>query len=451
MSARALVMGFASVLVSASPSLAQTLKQALTSGYNSNPGLAAERAGQVALDEAVPQALAGLRPTITVTADIGATQSRLDPGGLDNRSPRGAGVALTWPVFDGFQTQNRTREARASVEAGRAGLENTEQKLFTDIAAAYGDVVRDRAIVVLQNQNVGFLKRQLYSTTRRQSLGDLSRTDVAQARSRWNQARTAVARARAGVEASQAAYLQLVGAKPGRLASKKASGAHLPATLEVALQLADQNNPAIRQARQTARAARHNVEAQKGALLPSVNVQAKYDFDAQTSRSYNWSDERSVTLNVSVPLYAGGLNHSRVRQAGALATKRQFELEDLRRKTAGTVIALWQNWKAARQRIKFAKNTVAAAKTAVRGVKVEAKVGQRTVIDVLDAQREQVFAQIELAKSRRDALVFSYDLLAAIGGGTARQLDLPVQIYDAQANLARVQTGWAGLSGLGLP
>ena len=441
----------AGALVLPSPVFAQSLKEALASGYDTNPGLAAEQAGQVALDEAVPQALAGLRPTITVTAEIGATQSILSPGGTDNRSPRGAGVSLTLPLFDGFQTPNRVREARASVEAGRAGLDNAEQRLFTQIVAAYGDVVRDRRIVALQDQNVGFLKRQLYSTTRRQALGDLSLTDVAQARARWNQAKAAASVARAAREASQSTYLQLVGTKPGRLSVKSAPRAQLPATLEVALQQADRHNPAIIKARQTAKAARFNIEAQKGALLPSVSLQAKYDYDKGTARSYDWSDERSVMLNVSVPLYSGGVNYSRVRQAAALATQRELELEDLRRKTASTVITLWRKWKAARQRIKFAKNSVAAAKVAVRGVKVEAKVGQRSVIEVLDAQRERVFAQIELERSRRDALVFSFDLLAAVGASTARQLDLPVEFRDDQANLRRVETGWAGLSGLGLP
>lgn len=438
------------MLAFSSASTAQTLEEAFVRAYETNPALAAQRAGQAALDEAVPQALAGLRPSITVTAKTGFTQSRLNPGDLDNRSPRGVGVSLTVPLFDGFQTQNRGREADANVRAGLYALDDAEQNMFSEIAGAYGDVVRDRRVAALQRQNVGFLKRQLYSTTRRQALGDLSRTDVAQARSRLNQAKAAASQAQATLAGSQANFLQLVGTEPGQLAAAPKVWSRLPATLEVALQLADQNNPAILRAIETARAARHNVAAQKGALLPSVSVQAKYDLNEQTSSSYDWSDERSVMLNVSVPLYAGGVNYSRIRQAAAQAMQRELELEDLRRKTVSTVTALWRNWQAARQRITLARNTLAAAKTAVTGVKVEAKVGQRSVIDVLDAQRERVFAEIELERSRRDALVYSFQLLAAIGDGTANRLGLPVPLYDTQANLRRVRTGLAGLSGIGL-
>lgn len=413
------------------PALSQTLNEALTRAFAGNPGLDAERARQRADEENIKLERAKRLPDISLDAYRGGEQSRLNSASPTSKTDSdGYSLTLTQPLFRGFQTRNGTRRAKAEVRAGGAQLHNREQSVLLDAATAYMDVVQDRKIVKLRRGNVRSLQGELKASRARYNAGDLSKTDVAQARTRLFEGKADLAQAQADVDASEASFEAIVGQPPGALTTPRAPRGMLPPTLEAALGVAESTSPAIIGALHQQEAARRAKREAYGALLPSLSLELSHGIDNNPSEVIDKEQVSSLFVRLKMPLYRGGELRSRVRQTRARETGASYEVTDSRRRTRADVIDAWKQLHAARARIKAARQQVRAAREALKGVRIEVNVGERALFEVLDAQRELINGEVALARAQRDHVVSGYVLLAATGRLTALYLNLPVDYPD---------------------
>jgi TolC family type I secretion outer membrane protein len=450
----ALISG-AVVAGSAQAVLAESIYEALANAYSGNPTLKAERARQRATDEQVPQALSGWRPSVVANGQLSVQVDDVDNNGIfgnddpDTTVPGRMSIGLQQPLFRGFKTVEGVKQAESTVKAGRQNLLAVEQQVLFGTAQAYMNVLRDRQIVAYRSRNVAALREQLRGADERFKVGEVTKTDVAQANARLNLAQADLAQARASLAASTANYQRLVGHKPGKLTYPKLP--KLPKTLDVALDVAKKTNPNILAASFIADASRHAVEVAKGDLLPTVSLEAEavaqaidLSRDSGFGSGGEYQQQASLTGVVRIPLYEAGRVHSAVRQAKQTASQRQIQILEQGRAVREAVTASWNFVVESRAQIEAARAQVSAASLALDGVKQEALVGSRTTLDVLDAEREVTEAQIGLVQAERDLIVAGYQLLGSMGRLTARNLALKVDYYDPEANYQRVRDKWWG-------
>ena len=453
----------AALLCAASPlaigvARADTLEGALTLAYQNNPSLNAQRAGVRATDENVPQALAGYRPKISITATGGeqslstTTKSPASTGGSTwstssgYNSPFSTGLTLTQTLFNGFQTANRTRQAEAQVLSARATLANTVQSVLLNAVTAYMNLLRDTAILDLQRRNVEVLQEQLRQTRDRFNVGEVTRTDVAQAESSLAAGRSQVLTAEANFAASQATYRQVIGINPGKLAPGTPVDRFSPKTLPASVSLGIGTNPSVAAAQYTVDAALRQVKVAEGALLPNLSVQGSVNKSflgvgqLSTMESYN----ASVLGTLTVPVYQGGSEYSLIRQAKETLGQQRLNLDVTRDQVRQSVVQAWGQLEAAKANIEATQAQVQAAEIALNGVREEARVGQRTTFDVLTAQQTLVNARVSLVTAQHDRVVASYTLLASVGRLSPEVLGLHVQVYRPQVHYEQVRDAWAG-------
>ncbi|VAW10153.1 Type I secretion outer membrane protein, TolC family [hydrothermal vent metagenome] len=440
------------VVPAASPAVADTLRDALAQAYANNPELGAERAQLRATDEGVPQALSGYRPNISAALDYGGKRSNSitfqGPVRLKSSTythPRGYSVSITQNVFDGFRTRNRTAQAEANVQAGRGILLNTEQNVLLSAATAFLDVRRDMAIVRLRTSNVEVLREEVKSTRARFDVGELTRTDVAQADARVSRAISELSAGRADLATSRAVYEQIVGRAPGRLAAPPNMVSRLPRSVQSAYQIAQDDHPAIRSALFTVEAGDRNVDAITGEFLPTVSVEGTYSDRWEAAGPESSSDATTIMGRLTIPIYQAGAVSSRLRAAKQTNTQRRLEVENIRNQVRASVSSAWAGLKATRAQIVADNQQVRAAGVALDGVRQEASVGQRTTLDVLDAQQEALNAQVTLEITRRNEQVATFNLLAAIGQLNADAMGLAVARYDPAVNYDNVRGKWFGI------
>ena len=463
-----LVIAFLVVTVFAGPASAETIEQALADAYLINPVLNAERARLRATDEQVALAKSGLRPFISASGDTAfqhtdnevsiprnlrgiTTGSEAFAKGTSN--PRGWSVQLTQPLFEGFQNLNAIRQAKSQVQAAREALRTVEQTVLLDAATAYVNVVRDTAVVRLRENDVTVLTEQLKATKDRFDVGEVTRTDVAQAEARRAESLATLAAAQANLKTSRAAYEQIIGHPPGNLVTPPSIRHLLPSNLNEAMTLGDGENPFILAAVYTDEASLYAVQQIMGELLPVVTLEAQYQErggflntpDVPGDPSLEEEDTTTVLGRLTVPLYQGGGVSARVRQAKETNNQLKKEVEDARLRVHADVIANWGILQSSGPAITSAQAAVSANKIALTGVREEEKVGQRTTLDVLDAQRELLNSQIGLVTALRDRIVAEYSIYAAIGRMDAQTLGLPVPYYDPIEHYDIVKNKWLGL------
>lgn len=428
---------------------AETLHQALTAAYKFNPRLDAERARLRATDEEVPRALSGYRPLIFGSADVGyrkdVTRGGAQGTTTQETNPRGYGVDISQPLFRGFRTLNTVREAEAVVRAQRANLHIIEQSVLLEAVIAYADVVRDQAVVRLRENNVNVLTRELRATEDRFSVGEVTRTDVAQAQARRAGAVSALDFARANLRTARAAFERVVGHPPSNLADPGVPERLLPRTQQEALSIAEQENPNIVAALYREQAARHVVDRIWGELLPEVSVDASYDRRFGLANA-DEAETTSVTGRLTVPIYQGGEVSARVRQAKHTHVSRLQEVEQFRTEALADVIASWARLEASRALLVSEAAQVEANRVALAGVREEERVGQRTLLDVLNAEQELLNAEVILVTTRRDLAVSAYTLLSSVGRLGAEYLGLGAAVYDPEAHYHEVRRKWWGIS-----
>lgn len=427
-----------------------SLKEALATAYESNPQLDAERAALRATDEGVAQANANWRPTINFQGSYGYQRTAL--GGLGNLTPaqqKAFGVSadstnhpvlgqltLSQPLFRGGRTWAEVGKAKSQVRAGIADLTNVEEGVLLDAVTAYMDVVRDAATVNLRQSNVAVLKKQLDATQEQFKVGELTRTDVAQSQARLAGAQADLTQAVGQLEISRSNFEHFVG-RPATMLEQHPAFPGLPTSIEAATDGALAINPSVLAAKETERAADYAVDDAVGALAPQLSVQGQYQYahnQAQTEFGIGNNEHVGAVLGqLTIPIYQGGGEEASVRQAKQLDAQAKLNIADSQRQVVDATHTAWQNYAAAVASITSNKSQMDANTVALEGVRQEQQVGSRTILDVLNAEQELLNSQVAVVSSERNAEVAAYQVLSAVGKLTARDLGLPVKLYDPNA------------------
>jgi outer membrane protein len=441
-----------------SPARGETLESALVQAYQNNPSLNSQRAATRAIDEGVPQALSGYRPRIAVTAIGGeqtsSTTTKSTIGGFGTystlsgyNSPVQVGTTITQTLFNGFQTASRTRQAESAVLAQRATLRVTEESVLLNAATAYMNLLRDTAILDLQRRNVEVLQEQLRQTRDRFNVGEVTRTDVAQAESSLAAGRSQVLTAEANYTASVASYRQIIGINPGKLTAATPVDRFSPRDVPQAVNAGMANHPSVTTAQYNVDVAEQAVKVAESALYPTLSVQGAFTKNWLSTQSLSVMDayNASVLGTISVPIYQGGAEYSLIRQAKETLGQKRIDLDTARDTVRQAVVQAWGQLEAAKANIEATQAQVQAAAIALNGIREEARVGQRTTFDVLTAQQTLVNARVAVVTAQHDRVVASYTLLSAVGRLSPQVLGLRVPVYDAQVHYQQVRDSWAGV------
>ena len=445
-------VGFCAALTALSaivtPASAETLLEALSATYGYNPRLDAQRAFQRATDEDVSRAMSGYRPTVTGSADLGIERNDTRPSGADDgwRKPRGYAIEAVQPIFRGFQVRNAVNNAEATVRAERENLRDVERSVLLQAVTAYMDVVRDQELVRLNENNVNVLTRELKAAQDRFAVGEVTRTDVAQAEARRADAVSRLDAARANLRTSRGSFEQVVGHPPQNLSWPAPPDQHIPGSLQEAIRICNNESPLVVAALYREQAAKYLVDQIRGELLPSVELQASYS-DRFNSGPLFDEDETSVVRGVmTVPIYEAGDVYARVRQAKHNHVGLIQQIEQVRTEEQQSLVAAWSQLEAARAQLESDRVAVESNKVALQGVREEEKVGQRTLLDVLNAELEYLDAQVSLESTRRNLVVAGYAVISAMGRLDAAWVGAAAYVYDPVVHYKEVRRKWLGLS-----
>jgi outer membrane protein len=449
----------------ASPGRAETMSSALARAYAGNPDINQQRAGVRATDENLPRATSTWRPTATATGEYsynyldlitsGAGSSQAGTGATSGtggiRFRRGTdlgtlGLTVTQNLFNGNRTLNGVRQAESNIFGARETLRNTEENTLLNGATAYMNVLRDTAVLDLRKNNIIVLQEQLRQTRDRFTVGEVTRTDVAQAESSLASARSDYFTAQANLQTSIANYRQVIGVVPTRLEPARTIESLLPHTLGVAVQLALAEHPEVQAALHAVDAAALQVKLVEGELYPTVNlvgsVQQNYnDLGFPGQRRFNGS----IAGQLTIPIYQGGEVYARTRQAKETLGQARLQADLQRDMVRATVVSSWGQLDSARATIYSSTASVKSNEIALDSIRQEAEVGQRTTFDILFQQQQLLNSRVALVTAQRDRVVASYAVMAAIGRLSAANLNLAVTEYDPTIHFDQVKDKWIGL------
>ncbi len=434
---------------------AETIGGALIKAYLTNPEINTQRAAVRVADENVPKANAGYLPTVSATGNISAERAQTSLIGPDNTAlgsanvslyPRGYGVTANETVFNGNRTLNSIRQAESQVFGAREQLRNTEQNTLLSAVTAYMDVLEDTAILDLDNNNVDVLKEQLRETRDRFTVGEVTRTDVAQAEASLASAQATSLSAVATLQAAVARYRQFIGDQPKSLAPVRPIVRPLPRTLPEAIAISQVEHPSISASLHGVDAAQLQVKIAEGALYPTIGISAgvSNQYDASGIPGFHVLSGQ-IMGQINIPIYQGGAEYATTRQAKESLSQQEIQTNSLRNQVRQAVVAAWGLNQAAIGVVRAARAAVSANEVALTGVREEAKVGQRTTLDVLNAQQALLQARTTLVQAEHDQVVDSYSLLSAIGRLNIPTLGLSVAEYDPRVHFDQVKNKWIGL------
>ncbi len=444
---RHLIFGSLTFALLAGTASADTLREALVSTYANNPTITGQRESLKSTDANVAIARAAGRPTVSAT--VGVSRDITTAGTL-RRSGKGpflnGGVDLSYPLFQGGAVRNAISAAKVRVEAGRATLRAVEGDVFTEAVAAYMDVIRDRAIVELNANQVRVLTTNLEATRDRFQIGDITRTDVAQSEARLSLGRSTLATVEGRLASSEENYRRVIGKRPDALQPPPPLPP-LPATADQAVQIALVNNPDFIAVTRQADAAGYDVRAARAGRLPTVSGVASGDYVNTLGGSTGGADRTGTATAIGVqgriPLYQGGLPAARIRQAQAFEGQALEQRIGTERAVVATTRSAFATYQAAQNAIASNQIAVTANELALEGARAENSVGTRTILDVLNAEQELLNAQVALVTARRDAYVAGFQLLNAMGQAEAEDLGLDGgPLYDPLGNYRRVAGNW---------
>lgn len=442
------------VLFDASSGTAETMSGALARAYIGNPDLNQQRAGVRATDENIPRATSAWRPSVSAGGQIGYDYLDQSVGGTSLTStsrrtsamPRSFGLSVTQNLFNGNRTQNSVRQAESTIFGARESLRDTELNVLQAGATAYMNVLRDIAILDLRRNNITVLEQQLRQTRDRFDVGEVTRTDVAQAQAQLATGRSDYFAAQAILQTSVASFRQVIGIEPTKLEPARAIDHLLPKALDKALHLALYEHPAIQAALHEVDAAELQVKLVEGELYPTVNLVGNVQQSYGTGGFPHLRQlDASVIGQVNVPIYMGGETYARARQAKETLGQIRLQADLQRDAVRASVVSSWGELETARAVIQSSRAAVKAAEIALEGIREEAKVGQRTTFDVLFAQQVLLNARVRLVTAQRDQVVASYAVMAAIGRLSAVNLNLNVAQYDPTIHFEQVKDKWIGL------
>ena len=428
---------------------AETISSALARAYSGNPDLNQQRAGTRATDESVSRSKAGFRPNVNATATFGPayTEETLETQVFKGRSfPTTGSLTVTQNIFNGNRTVNGVRQAESQVFLSREQTRNTEQNTLLNGATAYMNVLRDTAILELNKNNITVLEEQLRQTRDRFNVGEVTRTDVAQSESSLATARSNYFTAQANLQTSIANYRQVIGVEPRRLEAARPIDPLLPPNVNTAVNVALSEHPSIQAALHNTDAAQLQVQINEGMLYPTLNAVA----NVQQNNQYggipnNQFFQGSLMGQFSVPLYDGGSTYASIRQAKEQLSQARLQADLQRDMIRANVVSSFGQLDAAKAVIRSSQAAVRASEIALDGVREEAKVGQRTTLDVLNAQQTLLQSRVNLVSAQRDRVVASYNVLSSVGRLSATTLGLAVITYDPTIHFTQVKDKWGGL------
>ncbi|WP_425304830.1 TolC family outer membrane protein [Bradyrhizobium erythrophlei] len=441
----------ATLVAQAAPLSAETLTEALVQAYQSSPQLNAERARQRGTDENVPQALAGYRPQImgSLSAGLQAVRNTLPDNSIQGATlrPWTIGVTVSQVLFNGFKTANSVRAAEFQVLSGREALRNTGQGVLLDAVTAYMNVLANQALLEAQRTNVAVLREIQATTIRRLSAGDVTPTDTAQAEARLNRGLADLNAADVTLAISKATYAQVIGRPPSQLAAATPVDRLSPVSMAAAVETANHEHPAVLGAGYDVDVAQTTIKVAESTLLPTVAVQASASRSLQSDSTLSTSatDQASVLGQINVPIYDGGTAASQTRQAKEVASQSRMVLEQVRNQSRTAVVSAWVSNEGTKVALSAAESETHAADVALQGVKREAQGGQRTTIDVLNAQQDLTNARSRQILAQRDRVIASYTLLSAVGRLDVHNLGLNTPDYLPEVHYHQVRDAWHGV------
>jgi outer membrane protein len=452
-SAAVLLMAY----VGLTPALADTIEAALVRAYQGNPQLNAQRAQVRSTDENVPIALSGYRPRVALTASAGYqyTDTNTTSGGTPTaivrsdfhgaNAPRSAGLTVSQNLFNGQQTANKTRAAESQVSGAREALRVLEQGVLLSAATIYMDYLQNSAIVEVQKSNVRVLEQTLKQTRDRFNVGEVTRTDVAQSEAQLAAGKTAELASEATLTTTRANFRRIIGNEPEQLAPGSPVDRFSPGNLPGAVELSLIENPNVTAAMYGVDVNYLQVKVNEGALLPKVDLVASVQQSYEQTMTLFRSFGASAVAQLSVPIYQGGGEYSLIRQSKETLAQQRLTLEQTRDQTRANTVTAWGQLVAGKAQVVSAQAQVSASEIALNGVREEAKAGQRTTLDVLNAQQALVNARVALVTAQHDRVVASYAVLNAVGRLSPQVLNLATTTYDPSVHYQQVRDSWYGV------
>jgi outer membrane protein len=458
----ALIVAAATVLAAVThEAAAETMQSALAQAYQGNPQLNAQRAIVRQSDEGVAQALSGYRPTLSANASVGrqyvnttqifpaipgtALSQNIALPLTSNNTVTSLGVTGNQTLFNGQQTANRVRASESQVSQARETLRMMEQSVLLSAATAYMDVSRDTANLEVQQNNVRVLQRTLKDTRNRFDAGQVTSTDVAQSEAQLAAGEANLHAAESTLMTTRAAFRRIIGVEPANLAPAAPVDRHSPSTLNAAVNVGLAQNPSVTAALYGVDVAQLQVKIAEGALWPTLGLQGSIQQLTFPNILTQTLFTATGQLNLSVPLYQGGAEYSAIRLDKENVGQQRLNVDQVRDQARANVVQAWGQLQAAKAQIDAAVRQNDAAERALTGVRNEAQAGQRTTLDVLNAEQALVNARVSLIVAQHDRVVASYALLSAVGRLSARELRLPVTIYDPAVHYHQIRDAWSGV------
>ncbi|HWA91726.1 MAG TPA: TolC family outer membrane protein [Rhizomicrobium sp.] len=435
-------------LALAAPARAEriTMADALAMAYTTNPELEAARAKVRAADDAVAEARSGWRPSASVSGTYGWSRTEIPTAKTTlPLTPMTGRAVMSQPVVTGGQAHAQVQRAIAQVRSARADLLNAEQQILLAAATAYMDVVRDAQGLRLHQTDVNVLTRQRDATKTQLDAGAATKTDLQEVEVRIAGAEADLAGARAQLAQSRHSFERIIG-RPSETLEEMPPMLHLPGTIEQAMAMGLKLSPRIQGAQADDKAAQYGVDNAVGAMLPHANIVAEYDY-VQDSLNSGFGtrakvDTLSVLGQVQIPLYSGGAETARIREAKEARSQTRLGIYDADMATRQNVKDTWANYHAAQEAVGHNTRRVGASEDALNGVIQQQHQGERQILDILNAEQERLAAQLALAGSRHDMVVASYQLVASTGQLTAKDLGLKVKLYDPNEHYDAHSSSW---------
>lgn len=428
---------------------ADTIYEAMSEAYNSNPTLHGQRAASGATNEDAASARSGFRPTVGLSGNYTDSHVRKTGTNTVDGYQKGYNGSVTQSIFSGFQTYNAVKAADSAAKAGIQDLYAVEQSVLLEASTAYLDVMRDEAIVRLQKNNERLLKKQLDETLARFDVGEVTRTDVAQSRASYAEAQSDVISAEGTLAVSKANYLQVVGKDPVNLQNPASITKMFPTRFDEAMNYARSNNYSLLSARKQLDSASYTVNSNKGALLPEVSFTAASGKTTQSDHMAAKNPSTTSTqysLDMSVPLYSGGATRAKIRKSKYKKWQAQEGVLEAERAVVAGVTSYWQSMQTNKSSITSIQAQIKASAIALEGTQKEEALGNRTVLDVLNAYQTLLSSQVNEVKALHDYYVSGLQLMQTMGKLTAQKLALKVNYYDAEGHYQNTKGKWLTLS-----
>ncbi|NQZ14191.1 MAG: TolC family outer membrane protein [Alphaproteobacteria bacterium] len=405
------------------------LYDALDQTYQNNPSLLSKRAEFMAIKERLPQARSGLKPTINAEAGVNYTNLETEGQNFGNsdggNTAKNFGITVSQPLFKGGSTYANIKAANAVIAAQAASLRSSEQTILLQAVTAYMDVMRNKATLQLTKNNMDLIARELEQSIVRFDVGEVTQTDVSQARARHALAQAQLTQAEGNLNSAIAVYEEVVGHKPDLdKLSLPETIFELPETKDEAMRLAELQNFSVILAENTEIAAQYDVDSTFGELLPQISATGSLGRNYDPSDFIEEQDQIALGVTASIPLYQSGATRSRLRQAKQVANQRFLEVVDIKNQVRSEAASNYASWQTAKAEIESRKAQVDASTLAREGVHYEAELGERTTLDTLDANLELLNAQLDLITAQRNEVVARFSLAQTLGLLTPQGLDL---------------------------